>query len=81
MASILVKQKLAACVSFWPVSSVYRWKGKVRTVKEWMLCIKTSKKLGKKCETKLRELHPYALPMITVEKMKVDKRVEQWVNE
>lgn len=78
-ANALVKQKLGACVSFWPVFSVYRWKGKVHKAGEWVLCAKTSEKLGKKCEKKLRELHPYEMPVISVQRVKVDQNVEKWV--
>ncbi len=81
IANALVKQKLAVCVSFWPVSSVYRWKGKVHKAGEWILCIKTSGKLGEKAEEKLRKLHPYALPMIIITKVKVDRSVAKWVSD
>lgn len=79
IARLLVAARLAACVSFNPVFSIYHWKNKIKNAQEWALRVKTSEKLGKKCEAKLRKLHSYEMPVITIEKMKVDKRVEQWV--
>lgn len=81
IANIFVKQKLAVCVSFWPISSVYRWKGKVCEECEWMLVFKGREKSGKKLEKKLRELHPYELPVIAVQKLKVDKNFEKWMKQ
>ncbi|MDP3742269.1 MAG: divalent-cation tolerance protein CutA [Candidatus Micrarchaeota archaeon] len=81
IAAVFVTQKLAACVSYWQISSVYRWKGKICNTGEWTLCIKTSEKAGKKVEKKLRELHPYEMPVITMQKINVDKKVKKWVSD
>ena len=60
---VLLKEKLAACISVFPVFSQYRWKGKVVRKKELQLMIKTSAPIGK-LKRRIAELHPYEVPEI-----------------
>ena len=65
IAQTLVNDKLAACVNISsPVTSVYRWQGKVEHAQEIGLTIKTSRKVYPALATKLKALHPYELPEI-----------------
>ena len=81
IANSLMAEKLAVCVSFWKVSSVYRWNGKVCKIGEWMLCVKTSEKLGGQVGKRIKALHSYKLPVITVTPVKVGSDVEKWVEQ
>ena len=64
IASILANESLVACVNFFPIESVYRWKGKLTEDKEYALIMKTRKSLYKKVEKRLNEIHPYEIPAI-----------------
>ncbi len=66
IARALVERKLAACVNVLetPVRSVYRWKGKVETAKEFLLVIKSSKKLFPALRAAIERLHSYEVPEI-----------------
>ncbi len=65
MGKCLIDKRLAACVQIaGPVESVYRWKGRIETAKEFVCVIKTRKSLYKKVEKKIKELHPYEVPEI-----------------
>ncbi len=64
IATVLVNESLVACVNFFPVGSVYRWKGKLTEDKEYGLIMKTKKSLYRKVEKRLKELHPYEIPAI-----------------
>jgi periplasmic divalent cation tolerance protein len=67
IAKILIAKRLAACVQVGgPVKSIYRWKGKVETSREWLCVIKTRKSLYKKVETAIKKNHPYEVPEIIV---------------
>lgn len=59
----LLEEKLAACVSVFPVSSRYRWKGKIEAANELQLLIKTSAPF-EKLEKRITDLHPYEVPEI-----------------
>ena len=64
IAKTLVDENLVACVNFFPVESVYRWKNKITEDKEYALIMKTKKSLYRKVEKRLKELHPYEIPAI-----------------
>ncbi len=64
LAKRLVDLRLAACVQVTPISSIYRWKGKVNTADEYLLTIKTLTRLYTLLEKDILEHHPYELPEI-----------------
>lgn len=64
LASRLVEMRLAACVQVTSVGSTYHWKGKVETVDEYLLTIKTLARLYTSLEKAIREEHPYEIPEI-----------------
>lgn len=64
IAQNLVESKLAACVSFMPINSIYTWQGKVNKDEEWQLLIKTHLSKFEVLEAKIRELHSYEVPEI-----------------
>ena len=65
IANYLVEKKLAACVQICgPITSIYRWKGKVENAQEWLCMIKTRKELFDKVEAAIKKLHSYETPEI-----------------
>jgi periplasmic divalent cation tolerance protein len=65
IASMLVEERLAACVSrLSSASSIYRWEGALETASEYPLLIKTTLSVYPGLERRLRECHPYELPEI-----------------
>ena len=63
IARAVVNAKLAACVNVVsaPVESVYRWKGKVETAKEFLLLMKTTLSRLGALEEEVKRLHSYDL--------------------
>ena len=64
VSKTLIKENLVACVNFFSIESIYRWKNKLCEDKEYALIMKTRKSLYGKVEKKLKELHPYEIPAI-----------------
>jgi periplasmic divalent cation tolerance protein len=62
IGQILVGEKLAACVNYFPVKSIYRWKGAVEESAETALIVKTRAKLGEKVIKRVKQLHSYEVP-------------------
>ena len=81
IAHHLLEKKLIACANMFPVSSMYRWKGKIADEKEVVLLLKTEKKLAKKVEAEVKKMHPYTIPCIIQMSVKVNKEYEWWVRE
>ncbi len=62
LANELVTRRLAACVQYEAIRSVYRWKNAVEQADEYRLSCKTTlRQSGVLMET-LRTMHPYELP-------------------
>jgi periplasmic divalent cation tolerance protein len=68
IARAVVSKKLAACVNIHsvPVESVYWWKGKVETGREYLLVIKTAARRLKALKTEVLRLHSYETPEFLV---------------
>ncbi len=65
LAHLLVTKQLAACVNILPsITSVYSWEGKIESVQEHLLLIKSSKANYQAIETTLFKHHPYEVPEI-----------------
>ncbi|HXO00023.1 MAG TPA: divalent-cation tolerance protein CutA [Candidatus Acidoferrales bacterium] len=66
IARAVVDQRIAACANIvtTPVQSVYRWKGKVESAKEFLLIIKTTQARFAKLAAEVKRLHSYDVPEI-----------------
>ncbi len=64
IASLLVKEKLAACIQLHEVESVYTWNDELCCDYETLLNIKTRKENFEKIKSKIKELHSYDIPEI-----------------
>ncbi|HXW55804.1 MAG TPA: divalent-cation tolerance protein CutA [Candidatus Cybelea sp.] len=66
IARALVERRLAACGSVFrtPVTSIYRWKRKVETAREYLLLIKTTRRRFAAVRDTVKRLHSYEVPEI-----------------
>jgi periplasmic divalent cation tolerance protein len=64
LATLLVEERLAACVNVVPCSSVYRWDGAVHEDEERVLLAKTTAERYPDLEARVVEAHPYEVPCI-----------------
>ncbi len=82
LASLLVKQRYAACVNIVPgLTSVYRWQEKIETSSEYLLLIKSRADRYPALEGFIHEHHPYELPEVIA--VSIDKGLAgylQWID-
>lgn len=83
IAQYLVETKLAACVQITsPITSIYRWKGKVETANEWLCLIKTREELFEQVEAAIKKMHSYETPeIIAVPIVKGSKEYLTWIDD
>lgn len=82
LARTLVEERLAACVNLLPpMTSVYRWQGKVEQDRELQIVIKTTADRVPALQTRLRQLHPYELPEFLVIDATGSEAYLAWVGE
>ncbi len=66
IAGEIVGQKLAACVQFFPIMSIYRWQGAVESADEYFLVAKTTKALAGRLVDFIKSVHSYEVPEIII---------------
>jgi len=64
IAQDIVGRRLAACVNIMPVTSYYRWKGKIKTDREYLMIAKTRSQVFARLKRRILALHTYQLPEI-----------------
>ena len=65
IADTLVEKRLAACCQIGgPITSIYRWQGKIENSDEWFCQIKTVSDRLDEVLSEIRELHTYDEPEI-----------------
>ena len=77
----VVEEKLAACVNIFPITSIYRWKGKVETGEECVLLCKTAGEKFTKIRNMIKKLHSYELPVILYWKFRAERDVLDWIDD
>ena len=79
IAKLLLKKKLAACVSLRDIFSIYEWEGKIEEVKEIELIIKSKPELENDLISFLQRMTSYDIPQILCKKFNSDKNYINWV--
>ncbi len=80
LAQKLVENRLAACVQYFPIKSIYRWKDNIEKSEEHALIIKTSSSRRDIIVETLQKIHTYELPEIAVlEKDFVTEEYSFWI--
>ncbi|WP_225748624.1 divalent-cation tolerance protein CutA [Eikenella sp. Marseille-P7795] len=64
IGSLLLQQRLAACVQYQAIQSQYRWQGEICRDEEIRLTIKTDTRHYPAVERLILEHHPYDCPQI-----------------
>jgi periplasmic divalent cation tolerance protein len=79
IAKHLLDKKLIACANVFPISSVYKWKGKLKDTKEVVAIVKTKKENFEKIITEIKKVHSYECPCVIKIDVESNKEFENWV--
>lgn len=82
IGSSLVGEKLAACANFFPIRSIYTWKGALQKDNETAMFLKTKSSLVDSAVKRIKELHSYEVPCIV--SIPIEKGLTEylkWVDE
>lgn len=78
----ILRRRLVACVNIIPMTSYYRWKGRIRVDREYLILAKTKSEVFRKLKRRILALHKYELPEIV--SLKIDDGYQQyldWIDE
>lgn len=82
IANKLVQERLVACVNIIPnIKSIYRWKDKINEDSEYLLIIKTVKRVEEDVFENICKLHSYDTPeMISIPVTGGEKSYLNWLS-
>ena len=75
----LVEEHYVACINFYPVQSVYFWKGQVCVDQEVTLMMKVAIHGVEALKKRIQELHPYELPEIIALDIDAQASLEEYI--
>ena len=79
IAETILDRRLAACVQInGPLTSLYKWEGKLVEDQEWLLIIKSSKEHYPELEKQVKQAHVYEVPEILA--VSIDMGNEDYLN-
>ena len=82
IAEDLITAQLAACVSLYPIQSIYRWQGAIHRDAEYQLVIKTDLSLFEKVAAQVSQNHSYDLPeVIALPMAQSTEAYSAWIRE
>jgi periplasmic divalent cation tolerance protein len=83
IARAVVEQRIAACANIvtTPVHSIYRWKGRVETAREFLIIIKTTQARFAKLKAEVKRLHSYDLAEIIALPIAAAADYLTWISE
>lgn len=65
LSKSLINARLAACCQISsPITSMYKWEGKIEETTEYKLTVKTTHSRSEAAITHIRDNHPYSCPEI-----------------
>ncbi len=64
IAKHLLEKKLAACVNFWKMNSMYWWENGIQEDEEVAMIIKTNAEKFSEVRDEIKRLHSYTTPCI-----------------
>jgi len=78
----LLKKKLIVCAKRFPISSAFRWKGKIESGREVLLLMETVEEKFDAIEREVGTLHSYeTFVLLSVPVNRASKGVEKWMRE
>jgi periplasmic divalent cation tolerance protein len=82
ISKALLERRLAACVqTSGPITSRYRWQGKLEQTREWQCLAKTEASLYDEVEAAIRSLHSYEEPeVLAIPVLAGSKGYLEWVS-
>lgn len=81
VAEALLRDRLIACVNYFPIESSYWWHGKMVTAKEIVTLVKTKKENWTKVKKAVLAIHPYETPCIMKLDVELNASYAKWIKD
>ena len=80
IAKLLIKKKLAACVSIKQIYSIYEWEDDIEETKEVEITIKSKPELKDDLIVFLQKMTSYDVPQILYKEFHSETTYSNWIN-
>ena len=80
MAKLLIKNKLAACVSIKQIFSIYKWDDDIEETKEFEITIKSKPEFKENLIDFLHKISTYDVPQIIYKEYHSEMKYYEWLN-
>jgi len=81
VAEALLRDRLIACVNYFPIESSYWWKGDIENAKEIVSIVKTRKENWTKVKKAVEAIHPYETPCIMKLEVESNPSYAKWITD
>ena len=80
ISKLLIKKKLAACISMKNINSIYKWGDDIEETKEIEMTIKSKPELIDDLILALQQMTSYEIPQILHKKFNSESKYLDWLN-
>lgn len=80
LGELIIRERIGACVDFWPISSCYNWEGSIKHVQQAMLLITTFEAKLDVVTQIISENHSYSIPLVAgVDVRRINHPYKEWM--
>ena len=80
IAKRLLTKRLVACANYFPITSMYQWKGKITSQKEFVMILKTTEQKALLVKEEIEGIHSYKVPCIIKIPVLPNVSYAQWLS-
>ena len=82
LGKLILDKKMGACIHYWPIHSMYNWKGEFKKNGEVMMTVTTFEPKLEDVNTLISKYHSYSAPLIAgVEVRRINRAYKEWMME
>lgn len=82
LGKLIIDKKMGACVHYWPIKSMYNWKGELKKREEIMMTITTFEPKLEDVNDLISKYHSYSTPLIAgVDVRRINRAYKEWMME
>ncbi len=81
LGKLIIDKKMGAYVYYWPIKSMYNWKGVYKKMDEVMIVITTFESKLEDVNDLISQHHSYSTPMIAgVDVRRINRAYKEWIS-
>jgi periplasmic divalent cation tolerance protein len=80
LGKLIIKNKMGACVDYWPVQSIYNWQGDFKQIPQVMMTVTTFESKLEDVTDIISKHHSYSTPLIAgLDIRRINRPYKEWM--